>query len=356
MVTFCAPEEEDLSTFLLNNGWEFQEPDDPYSVVKREYEQVYWKFETYVIMHKLSAEYYYFRAFWFNFIPLLVVTTAVSICGFLATSIVDDLADGNLTIAQFNETWMIPESDLVVPTITKESLPVIVALLGLLATFIASIGKYLNYQSKGDMHTSSVRTLSEICEALDFDLFDLFQQKISRQPGLEGVSTKDDDSRKSTISVSKENNADETKLNELLMDLKTHKAKFDIVERACTVPIPNPMEQAFKNLEEIFQLVPFAVRRKLYRRYYNELWHAFTNQRCWFCCLPIMFPCWAPSINVQRVFDAKLKAECKALLSRFSKRYGATTSASAEWDNGTKNSYRTQEDVEEAHVGYAGSV
>ena len=50
-----------------------------------EYDELASRFKVNLMMHKLAADSFHNRTFWFTFFPLLVVTSVVSVFGFVKT-------------------------------------------------------------------------------------------------------------------------------------------------------------------------------------------------------------------------------------------------------------------------------
>lgn len=286
---------DSLSVFLIRRkDWgKSVKLGDPYKVLVSEFNQLVAKFEVALMMHKITSQYYGHRAFWFTFFPLLLVTTGVSILGFIQTpgdnpddSVIIDGGDGFLN--SFNSTSS-EASGSAASNIEMQQATVslLVGLLGVLSTALASLGKHLNYQSKADMHESAVITLRSILDDLAFERLDVKHEK-----------------RIARCHKRDANLLTEHEIEELRVAIEMHKSKFDTMEKSCVVPIPYQIKNAFIDLEEHCQLMPRTVRDEYYRRYYNQLNNAFQTTGC-----SSWFPCFLPNISVEELLGERIKLD-----------------------------------------------
>ena len=265
----------------------------PRRVLLDEFDELAIRFEVNLMMHKLAADYFHNRAFWFTFFPLLVVTSVVSVCGFVKTNEYDDsmVHDGNLTRAF---SYSIGEDSKF--SVSGEDLPIVVGVLGVLSTFLASLGKHLNYQSKGDMHASAANTLSGIVESVTFERLEL-QHKLK----FEKIETEDSGMTDKT----------NQNISDLRVNLDKHKAKFDTMEKSCVEPIPNKIKCAYAELRDICSQLPSKYRYKFHIKYANLLFRDFQNRGfAWVC------PCYPPSINVTSRYAIIIRCDVEAIVSR----------------------------------------
>ena len=284
-----TPDEElPLRAYLVQTDYSKLDDTDEITILRFEYEELICRFETELYMHTLSAGYYHNRAFWFTFLPLLLVTTSVSICSFINTGKYDDsmVFDGNLTTAMSHAT-----SDDTDFAISQGNLSLITGFLGVLSTFLASLGKHLNYESKGDMHISATNTLSSILEQILFE-FMVFKKeaRLTRQ-------TKGDAKKQTGPTYTDED------LTKLRVNLETHQSKFDIMDKSCTVPIPNDILHAFESLRGIRDCIKQPkLKFGIYKRFSNDLFREFQYKGCFPLC-----PCYPPKFNVESMIEKKIQ-------------------------------------------------
>lgn len=331
MDLFCIPRNGDneddtrLSAFLLEHKWSVRPKTNVAQAVLKEYQYWNWKFDRNKIMHQLAAEYYEFRAFWYSFFPLLMVTTFISFCSFLVTGREDqsniDLVGKNMTV-QLDKTSTNPSDDTFFPLIPAEQLNIIVGMLGILSAFLASLSRHLNYQSKADMHRSAASTLKEICDSISFDQspvkqkYRVVKQK-EREDSIRSNDGDEDNANASSNTNTNTNTNDDDDDNDdgLGIQIASHKAKFETMEKACTDPVPSEIVQAFTILNELFDSLPFRVKKKLYKRYYHGLWREFITRRgCGCCFLFPIFPHSIPIIDVEELFGSQIRKDVESLM------------------------------------------
>jgi len=211
--------------------------------------ELFWEVEQKLIMHKLAKDYYGFRAYWLQCLPLLLMTTFITIItlteyGHIHIGIVDD------------EEYLAERGWLVLS----------VGILGLLSTILTSLLITSRCQSQHDMHAMSERMLQKVCQTVRFP---------QRQPG--------DNSR-----------------NSMMEHINTQKAIFVAIScTSCT--IPTRMIQTFRELEHAMALKPYTFRAIQYERFYYALWKLFTTRWClWPYIIPQInvWPCIIPQINL----------------------------------------------------------
>ena len=189
------------------------------------------------------------------------------------------------------------------PNVDSSTLSIVIGLLGILSAFLTSLGRYLNYQSKSDMHWSAAATLEEICNTIDFERLPVIhRRRESRSRIYEGATRVQS-------------------MDNLRLKIDSHKAKFETMEKSCTDPLPSIVKQAFISLEEIFETLPYRIKWKLYRRYYYALWREFGQKGCGgggccCCCFSFLpaFPWYLPNIDVVERFESPLRADIEALI------------------------------------------
>ena len=290
---------ESVSQWLVKLPWRPETTrSDPYSIIVNEYDILCGRFEVAFMMHKLTADYYQSRAFYLIFFPLLAVTTMVSIFGFIGTRTYDDsmIVDGEMDSYLNSTSTFQPGTQM--PTNTE--LSILVGVLGCISTAIASLGKQLNYQSKGDMHESAMNTLRGILEDIRFERLEIkHRQRLDRWEGEEKMRTEKDGTTKKGKGRLYRPSLPRAELEKLRCEIDKHKATFDTMEKSCTVPIPNKIKYAFIHLEELFALVPLPIRFDFYRRYYNDLNRHFHDSNC--LCIPY--------IDVDYTFGEQIKSD-----------------------------------------------
>jgi hypothetical protein len=93
----------DLSRSMI----EFNSLSDKKTNFVKEYNKLTNRFEHALIIHKLAVEYYGYRSFWMNFLPLTVISTATTIIGFLISGSTTDATGGNREeVDQFEPVFM----------------------------------------------------------------------------------------------------------------------------------------------------------------------------------------------------------------------------------------------------------
>ena len=211
--------------------------------------ELFWEAEKTLIMHKLSKEYFGYRAYWFNFLPLLIITTITTIIGFLTTGMSMEHLNGvEVNIKGLSASAF---------AIANAWLNLSVGFLGTISSFLTSMSKHTKYQSKRDMHEMAEDALRKVVQSLSFDETDdveMMRGHIDKQ-----------------------------------------KAIFMSVEAACTAPIPTQITQAFVELDSAMKMKDFGFKVNYYKQYYNMLWQEFTKKSC---CMPSM-PRRVPEINVR---------------------------------------------------------
>ena len=312
----CCSEKTPLSAYIQKCDWERYHEKHKYKKEYRaflflinEFEQISAVFSTYQKLHKLSADYFHNRAFWFTFMPLLLVTAAVSILGFLGTGDYNDsmVFDGNITATASDSTQN--ESEFV---FSGDNLPLTVGVLGVVSTFLTSLGKHLNYQSKADMHSAAVATLKNLRDTLHLEGLQLMQE-------IRTIESTDPE----VINA---------KIRQLHVNFDTYRAKFETMEKSCTEPVPNKIQCAFDGLIQLCALVPNPLGGMMFKRYSNKLFGEFQNRGFFPLC-----PCYPPTIDVESRFRFEIECEIRANLENLGS-YGSQRTASAEAvDDGTGN-------------------
>ena len=282
---------------------------------RKEFESVLWYFETKLLMHRLTMEYYKNRAKWFTFFPILVVTSATSICGFLGST---DLLDAS----------------------SKQLLAIVSGLLGVLSTFLASNSKYNNYQSKADMHDSAVGTMTNICDNIKLDIFQFEQfahsarhdmndehlgQGDTVRGGTELLTTIATPSEE-TSSSSDGKNQQEQKNNGMRClqeeqrhydglvqnfvtvgaNLEQYRTQYATMKNACHVPYPTRIDQAFRNLKHQFGPATHDVKKYLFPKLYYALWRQIMDQP--------LFPFYIWGVEIEKFCGRELGTEFQSML------------------------------------------
>jgi len=184
----------------------------------------------------------------------------------------------------------------------QKELALVIGVLGVLSTLFAAVGKKFNYQSKSDMHRDASMTLSGMKRG-----FDIKRSKMK----LAGLDKKGSEEKRKRVKIINEQIEDQD-LGVYRKELTSLREMLDLMEKVCTDPIPNKILQAFTDLEEIFKLVPFETRCKIYRRYYNVLFMKFSNIGRWRCCYPVIDP--------TSVFRSELEEDIEAMFENEAER------------------------------------
>ena len=302
--------------------------DDPEVISKkkefrvREHDNMFWKMEMHMMMHDLAYEFFWQRAFILNLLILLLGVT-ISIIGVLSSggggvtlesvlngtdlvsspteAPVDDFdeelfaPDGNTT--RFLQEVTAPEEDTI--DATK-----VIAILGILITFLKSFEKYFNYQSRSDLHESAVTTLKDITDELyttrtDVDLL---------------VDEYDDDESPKKQELKEAMGTD--KEAELVDDIEDAyrghressrfcKAKFDTMQKACTDPIPPAIIDHFAELEEVLKFASYDLKFYFFRRYYHKI--AARLRESNLRCSP---PCFLDCFETEDIYEELYQDVC----------------------------------------------
>ena len=137
-----------------------------------EYNKLRNRFERALIEHKLAADYYGWRFFYFLFLPAALISTAITILGFLiaggSASIDAASADGDANDGAAQDTNTIQFEPLLLGA-SKHFWSFMVGMLGAISTLLTTIGKYTNYQSQHDAHQAAAKALEKIILTVDFE-------------------------------------------------------------------------------------------------------------------------------------------------------------------------------------------
>jgi hypothetical protein len=234
-----------------------------------EYKKLRFLFERTLIMHKLARDFYGFRSFWLNFLPLTLVSTATTIIGFLISGGNASGVDGQ-AIAEIQPVFAGAQVNL---------WAILVGILGAISTLLTAIGKYQGYQSQYDMHTSAIKAMEKILLSVDFEI-QWFGRCLTFDFYNEVAAARVDDPGKALTLQSK-----------LAPDLKTHQASFKAMQDSCDSPIPCAVKQAF----ELLHNIAVVDESDDLSFFYNTLWNEFTTSMCW--------PYRVPNIKVMARFE-----------------------------------------------------
>jgi len=272
---------------------------------RKEFESVLWYFETKLLMHRLTMEYYKKRAKWFTFFPILVVTSATSICGFLSST---DLLDAS----------------------RKQILAIVSGLLGILSTFLASCSKYNNYQSKADMHDAAVGTMTNICDNIKLDIFQFEQFAHSARHDMNDEQFRQlattETSSQETASSSSDQHCREQKHNGMPClqeeqrhyeglvqnfmtvgaNLEQYRTQYATMKNACHVPYPTRIDQAFRDLKHQFGPATHDVKKYLFPKLYYALWRQIMDQP--------LFPFYIWGVDIETFCGRELGTEFQSML------------------------------------------
>lgn len=200
--------------------------DETHDSIDQERQELSWLAERSLIMHKLSKEFFTFRAFWFQFLPLLTITTVTTIIGFLTTGMtMEGSADPLQTLKGVSDDKF---------ALQQRMLSLTVGILGALSTFLTSISKYNHYEARQHMHTMAEKGLQNIGPSLML--------------GERGMHE----------------------------DVKKQKVIYIAIVDANTSEVPPKIVQAFNDLDDIMRTkeCDFQI---MHRRFYNILWKKFTG-------------------------------------------------------------------------------
>ena len=279
----------------------------------KEHDELFWKMETYQLMHELSYEYYWQKAFIIN-ILILIIGAAISFFGIFAGAPAKDSDPNEVPLDGGNSTAnrMLQEPKFTAHVLGQpvEAMFVhITGILGIVITFLKSLEKYLNWNSMSDMHNAASTSLRDICDEISGTRIDvsLLLDKADFLDLLEEAGErKEDHLAADEIEKDEEKNKFHTKHKTLSLT----KAKFDTMRKTCTCPIPLPIMNAFVELKEVFKYASYDVKIYLYRKYYTKMAEKF-RKSVFLCTPPFILACF----KVDDIYKDLLK-ECKDLLPR----------------------------------------
>ena len=233
------------------------------------------RFERALIEHKLAVDYFEFRSFWFDFLPLTLIATAITVIGFLISGNTSQNDDGEL--AQNSVDFE--------PLLTghsKQMWSLAVGILGAISTLFNAIGKRKKYQSHCDMHRAAVKALEKICLTVEFER-DWIDRKIVSEVDLIDIAKK-------IVKNPEQRSQHQNLAFKLGADLKTHQASFKAMQDACCEsPVPTRVIQAFTVMEQMARAAGDTSQTTLIYCY-QKLWKEFSIFWLW--------PLKAPRIDV----------------------------------------------------------
>lgn len=220
-------------------------------------------------MHTLSATYFAFRHFWGQFLPLLCLSSTLSVLSFIAAQGKSEAA-GVLTDASSGAV-----DALLVHVSDGDPYALAAGLLGVLVTFGQTVEKFLRWQSRAEQH----RNAREILHKMEQNI----RHELSK---LDSSSVED---------------------LETLIDRTS--MMFQKVQESCSSPFPSKIEETFQLLEAklteefryhlhlgdpenaTFRLEEFT-GLTTYATY--ELRSAISNYRSYWCRIVPLLPLWWP--------------------------------------------------------------
>mmetsp|Transcript_36819 Transcript_36819/g.77243 ORF Transcript_36819/g.77243 Transcript_36819/m.77243 type:complete len:298 (+) Transcript_36819:97-990(+) len=193
--------------------------------IDRERQELIWLVERSLIMHRLAKEHFGHRSLWFQFLPLISITTITTIIGF----IISGMAGNNV-----GQDPQIVEGLSDDDVNKMYNLSILSGILGALSTFLTSVSKHTRYGDRQEMHTMVQQGLQNIGPLLML--------------GERGMHE----------------------------DVKKQKAVYLTLEGACTSEIPSKIVQAFNELDDIIKTKDYDFQL-LHQRFYNVLWKRFSQ-------------------------------------------------------------------------------
>eukprot|EP00984_Skeletonema_dohrnii_P022275 scaffold11410_cov105-Skeletonema_dohrnii-CCMP3373.AAC.1 len=233
------------------------------SDLAKEYNRLTNRFERALIEHKLAVDYFEFRSFWFDFLPVTVIAALITVIGFLISGKSTHNDDGEL--AQ-NAVEFEP---LLTGDKSRQLWSLAVGILGAISSVLNAIGKRTNYQSQCDMHRSAVKALEKICLTVDFEK-DWFHRNAKYV----------DEIAKKIVNNPEQRSEHEDVANKMGADLKSHQASFKAMQDACCEsPVPTRVIQAFTVLDQIHGNGSCTATDLVL--FYHRLWKEFSTYRWW---------------------------------------------------------------------------
>ena len=229
--------------------------DGTFDNLEKQYNKVTNQFEAALLMHKLAADYYRFRAFWFIFIPLTLISCFVTI----ESVIIFSLPNYDEDEAEEDDYQSMPVGQ----NKLADTLAIITALLSAFSTFLTTLGKYQRYQSKCDMHENAILAIEKLCLSINFEKDHFSRSVLLSNNDMRGP------------------------------DLKFNQTTFRALQGACDSVIPGRVIQAFTVLEETVGMGRGYKRELIF--YYHKLWKEISCNPLW--------PLFQPSRN----FDVLVK-------------------------------------------------
>lgn len=244
-----------------------------------EYSRLTNRFERALIEHKLAVDYFEFRSFWFDFLPVTIIGALVTVIGFFISGKTPEINDGDLAQNSI-------EFDPVLTDQSKQFWSIAVGVLGVVSTLLNSIGKRTNYQSQFDMHRAAVKALEKICLSVDFEK-EWFKRSSQSEDVFETAKKIVDNPEKKA-----EHEHRDVKLG---ADLKSHQASFKAMQDACCEsPVPTRVIQAFTVLDQVASGGTGNCTQTDLILYYHKLWKEYSTYQLW--------PLKAPHINVREIY------------------------------------------------------
>ncbi len=228
-------------------------------------------------MHKLAHEYFASRDFYFNFLPIVILTfVAGALSLFITTNIVEEPGKTYLGIA--------------------------VGLVSVLSVAVQSVAKESSYSARAELHRNAALGMKTLKDEIDFQLVD---------PGME-VNPTLANAEIHTIDEDEETGADKSDKKE-----KEEEANVEIEEKkettvetyrrismqildSCKSVVPIRIAQPFLLVDSrlTLELSDKTMKEKLYRKHgrmaeqllaaswYNELFVQISNSRAWPMIVP----------------------------------------------------------------------
>ena len=271
---------------------------------KKEFERTLWFFETKMLMHRLSIEYYHYRAKWLTFFPILLVTSLTSVVGFISS------------------TEFISEDLMNALALTS-------GVLGVLSTALASCAKYNNYQSIADMHHSAFDSISTIVDRVRLDLLSFQMLTKSIDKDLDSFEMLDNtisdpnpnpdnkESVKAAINIEKpvnevmqteEKNQTETVIKnfkEFGVSLDAYRAEYETMKKIFNMHFPAPIQMPFDNLRHILEPANHDILKYLYPRLYYFLCDSIKSHK--------YFPLKVAYVDIKKMCEKELGCEIKMI-------------------------------------------
>jgi hypothetical protein len=188
--------------------------------------------------HRLAHEYFRFRSFYYNFLPIGVVTSMIGIISFLSTS--EILAED-----------------------TKNYLGCAVGILSVVSVALQSLAQESNYRARSELHQNASMGLKKLREEIDFRLVD---PSIGADPSMDPEQSKGNETKGSKVKKTV---------------VETYRQVFLQVLDSCNSQVPIAISQPFLLIDSRLALGLSNNEIQVLRKRHGQNWDQILNGN-WF--------------------------------------------------------------------------